>query len=60
MKEFGFAPILSKFNPVKKVGKKGCFQIIDYEQIEKGTENFKESNTLGEVRFWMCLQSQFG
>ena len=50
-KGLGFAPILSKFNSVKKVGKKGCVPIIDYEQIEKGTENFKESNILGEGGF---------
>ncbi|XP_015972068.1 probable receptor-like protein kinase At1g80640 [Arachis duranensis] len=42
---------LSKFSSIKMVGKKGCVPIIDYKQIEKGTNNFKESNILGEGGF---------
>ena len=33
------------------VGKKGCVPIIDYKQIEKTTNNFQESNILGEGGF---------
>ncbi|KAE9599398.1 hypothetical protein Lal_00039412 [Lupinus albus] len=45
------APFLSKFSSIKVVDKKGCVPIIDYKQIEKGTNNFKESNILGEGGF---------
>ncbi|XP_057434337.1 probable receptor-like protein kinase At1g80640 isoform X2 [Lotus japonicus] len=46
------APILSKFSSVKLVGTmKGSVPVIDYEQIEKTTNNFNESNILGEGGF---------
>ncbi|XP_019437772.1 PREDICTED: probable receptor-like protein kinase At1g80640 isoform X3 [Lupinus angustifolius] len=45
------APSLSKFSSVKLVGMKGSVPIIDYKQIAKDTNNFKESNILGEGGF---------
>lgn len=33
------------------VGKKGSLPIIDYKQIEKATNNFRESDKLGEGGF---------
>ncbi|KAJ1376572.1 Serine/threonine-protein kinase, active site [Sesbania bispinosa] len=45
------APFLSKFNSIKLVGMKGSVPIIEYEQIEKSTNNFEEGNILGEGGF---------
>ncbi|RDY13342.1 putative receptor-like protein kinase, partial [Mucuna pruriens] len=45
------APFLSKFSSIKIVGMKGSAPIIDYKQIEKTTNNFQESNILGEGGF---------
>lgn len=42
---------MSKFSSVKMVGKKGSIPIIDYKQIEIATNNFHESNILGEGGF---------
>ncbi|XP_057737631.1 probable receptor-like protein kinase At1g80640 isoform X1 [Arachis stenosperma] len=36
---------------MKTIGMKGCAPIIDYKQIEKSTNNFDESNILGEGGF---------
>ncbi|KAK7410229.1 hypothetical protein VNO78_00854 [Psophocarpus tetragonolobus] len=45
------APCLSKFSSIKVVGMKESVPIIDYKQIEKTTNNFQESNILGEGGF---------
>lgn len=45
------APFFSKFSSLKMVGKKGSVLIIDYKNIEKATDNFLESNILGEGGF---------
>ncbi|KAK7283113.1 hypothetical protein RIF29_12407 [Crotalaria pallida] len=45
------AQSLSKFGSVKMVGMKGSVPIIDYKQIAKTTNNFQESNILGEGGF---------
>ncbi|KAJ1413141.1 Serine-threonine/tyrosine-protein kinase, catalytic domain [Sesbania bispinosa] len=45
------APFLSKISSIKLVGMKGSLPIIDYEQIEKSTNNFEEGNILGEGGF---------
>ncbi|CAL0323145.1 unnamed protein product [Lupinus luteus] len=50
-KGVALAPFLSKFSSIKLVGMKGCVPIIDYKQIEKATNNFKECNILGEGGF---------
>ncbi|KAF7830332.1 putative receptor-like protein kinase [Senna tora] len=52
------APFLSKFSSIKMVGKRGCLPIIDYKQIEKGTNNFRESNILGEGGFGCVYKAQ--
>ncbi|XLT76924.1 probable receptor-like protein kinase At1g80640 isoform X1 [Arachis hypogaea] len=36
---------------MKTIGMKGCAPIIDYKEIEKSTNNFDESNILGEGGF---------
>ncbi|KAH1110072.1 hypothetical protein GYH30_009120 [Glycine max] len=45
------APFVSKFSSIKIVGMDGYVPIIDYKQIEKTTNNFQESNILGEGGF---------
>ncbi|KAG5018592.1 hypothetical protein JHK82_014535 [Glycine max] len=45
------APFLNKFSSIKIVGMNGSVPIIDYKQIEKTTNNFQESNILGEGGF---------
>ncbi|CAJ1973668.1 unnamed protein product [Sphenostylis stenocarpa] len=45
------APFLSKFSSIKIVGMKESVPIVDYKQIEKTTNNFQESNILGEGGF---------
>ncbi|KAK8465460.1 hypothetical protein PHAVU_009G089500 [Phaseolus vulgaris] len=45
------APFLSRFSSVKIVGMKESVPIVDYKQIEKTTNNFLESNILGEGGF---------
>ena len=42
---------MSKFSSIKIVGMDGYVPIIDYKQIEKTTNNFQESNILGEGGF---------
>ncbi|KAK7311897.1 hypothetical protein RJT34_10355 [Clitoria ternatea] len=44
-------PFLSKFSSIKIVDMKGSVPIVDYKQIEKTTNNFHESNILGEGGF---------
>ncbi|XP_054819641.1 probable receptor-like protein kinase At1g80640 [Prosopis cineraria] len=45
------APSLRKFVSFKMDGKKGSVPIIDHKTIEKATNNFLESNILGEGGF---------
>lgn len=45
------APFLGKFNSVRMVGKKGSVSFIDYKILEKGTNNFRDSDILGEGGF---------
>ncbi|XP_027902144.1 probable receptor-like protein kinase At1g80640 isoform X1 [Vigna unguiculata] len=45
------APFLSRFSSIKIVGMKESVPIVDYKQIEKTTNNFLESNILGEGGF---------
>ncbi|XP_031279602.1 probable receptor-like protein kinase At1g80640 [Pistacia vera] len=48
----GLSPFLGKFNSVRMVNKKGAvISFIDYKLIEKATDNFHESNILGEGGF---------
>ncbi|KAJ7966237.1 Kinase family protein [Quillaja saponaria] len=50
-KGLALAPFLGKFSSIKMVGKKGSVSLVDYKQIEKATNNFRESNILGEGGF---------
>lgn len=52
------ATFLSKFSSIELVGTKGCVPIIDYKQIEKSTNNFHESNILGEGGFGCVYKAQ--
>lgn len=46
------SPFLGKFNSVRMVNKKGAvISFIDFKLIEKATNNFHESNILGEGGF---------
>ncbi|MED6220884.1 hypothetical protein PIB30_049079 [Stylosanthes scabra] len=44
---------------MKTVGMKGCAPIIDYKQIEKSTNQFDESNILGEGGFGCVYKARF-
>ncbi|KAK4277217.1 hypothetical protein QN277_015242 [Acacia crassicarpa] len=57
-KGVALAPFLSKFSSVKMVGKKGYLPMIDYKQIEKATNNFQESNILGQGGFGCVYQAR--
>ncbi|KAI4316376.1 hypothetical protein L6164_024361 [Bauhinia variegata] len=50
-KGVALAPFLSKFNSIRLVGMKGSVPIIEYKQIENSTNNFRESNILGQGGF---------
>ncbi|KAK2659574.1 hypothetical protein Ddye_006107 [Dipteronia dyeriana] len=48
----GLSPFLGKFNSVRIVSKKGSVvSFLDYKLLEKTTDNFHESNILGEGGF---------
>ncbi|XP_048332557.1 probable receptor-like protein kinase At1g80640 isoform X5 [Ziziphus jujuba] len=44
-------PFLGRFNSIKMFGKKGSVSLVDYKILEKATNNFLESNILGEGGF---------
>ncbi|KAL5853154.1 hypothetical protein ACOSQ3_008272 [Xanthoceras sorbifolium] len=49
---FVLSPFLGKFNSVRMVSKKGSVSsFLDYKLLEKTTDNFHESNILGEGGF---------
>ncbi|KAK7351362.1 hypothetical protein VNO77_10754 [Canavalia gladiata] len=52
-------PVLSKFSSIMIVDMKGSVPIIDYKQIEKTTNNFEESNILGEGGFGCVYKARF-
>ena len=43
--------LLAKFNTMKVIGRKGSVSLIDYKVLETATNNFQESNILGEGGF---------
>ncbi|KAL5559709.1 hypothetical protein UlMin_035920 [Ulmus minor] len=51
-------PFLGQFTSVKMVGKKGFVSLIEYKLLEKGTNNFHESNILGEGGFGCVYKAQ--
>lgn len=50
-KGLAIAPFFSKFDSIKMVGKKGSVPLIEYKLLEKASDNFQDSNILGEGGF---------
>jgi serine/threonine protein kinase len=50
-KGLAIAPFFSKFDSIKMVGKKGSVPLIEYKLLEKASDNFRDSNILGEGGF---------
>lgn len=42
------SPIMVRFNSLRMVNKKSLVAIFDYQSLEAATNNFQESNVLGE------------
>lgn len=51
IKGFTLGPILSKFNSSKASSKKGSTGLFEYKLLEKGTDNFNETNIIGSGGF---------
>ncbi|XVF86358.1 hypothetical protein PTKIN_Ptkin18bG0033200 [Pterospermum kingtungense] len=47
-KALSLSPIVDRFNSLWMVDKKGPVSVIEYELLEAATNNFRESNVLGE------------
>ena len=50
-KALTLGPLLAKINTMKVIGIKGSVSLIDYKLLETATNNFEESNILGEGGF---------
>ncbi|BFG18967.1 hypothetical protein CerSpe_052420 [Prunus speciosa] len=50
-KGLALGPFMGKFNSIKMVSKKGSVSVIEYKVLEKGTNNFRDSNIIGEGGF---------
>ncbi|KAG2700262.1 hypothetical protein I3843_07G222400 [Carya illinoinensis] len=57
-KGLALPPFLTKFSSVTIVGKKGSVPLIDYKLLEKATDNFQDSNILGEGGFGCVYKAQ--
>ncbi|GLU22000.1 hypothetical protein SLE2022_381030 [Rubroshorea leprosula] len=42
------SPIMDRINTIRLAGKKGSVPVIEYQLLEAATNNFRESNVLGE------------
>ncbi|XP_062097795.1 probable receptor-like protein kinase At1g80640 [Humulus lupulus] len=51
-------PFFAQFNSSRMIGKKGSVSLVDYKLLEKGTENFRESNILGVGGFGRVYRAQ--
>ena len=47
-KALSLSPIVDRFNSLWMAGKKGAVAVIEYQLLEAATNNFRESNVLGE------------
>lgn len=47
-KGLSLSPILERFNSLRLAGKKDTVSVIEYELLEAATNNFQESNVIGE------------
>ncbi|XP_077215701.1 putative receptor-like protein kinase At1g80640 [Tasmannia lanceolata] len=54
-----FGPILGKFNSFRTTGKKGSVSVIEYALLGSATNNFNQSNILGEGGFGCVYKAQF-
>lgn len=50
-KALTLGPLLAKLNTMKVIGRKDSASFIDYKLLETATNNFQESNILGEGGF---------
>ncbi|KAB2629264.1 receptor-like protein kinase [Pyrus ussuriensis x Pyrus communis] len=50
-KGLALGPFVGKFNSTRMVSKKGSVPVIEYKGLEKGTNDFRESNIIGEGGF---------
>ncbi|XVF24695.1 hypothetical protein REPUB_Repub13aG0149500 [Reevesia pubescens] len=47
-KALSLSPIVNRFNSLWMAGKKGSVAVIEYQLLQSATNNFQESNVLGE------------
>ncbi|XP_043702616.1 probable receptor-like protein kinase At1g80640 isoform X2 [Telopea speciosissima] len=52
-------PVLGKLNSLRITGKKGLVSVIEYQLLEAATNNFRESNVLGEGGFGCVYKARF-
>ncbi|KAJ0984308.1 hypothetical protein J5N97_002664 [Dioscorea zingiberensis] len=52
-------PIFSKFNSVKTTPRRGSMAMVDYALLEAVTNNFSDSNVLGQGGFGCVYKAQF-
>ncbi|XP_042510272.1 probable receptor-like protein kinase At1g80640 isoform X2 [Macadamia integrifolia] len=51
--------VLGKLNSLRITGKKGLVSVIEYQLLEAATDNFRESNVLGEGGFGCVYKARF-